>query len=44
MAARKVMFLGGVVIVVLTLGGIAMLWRRELRSRRQKLAMGEVHS
>ena len=43
-AARKVMFLGGVVIVVLTLGGIALLWRRELRVKRHKLAMGEVHS
>jgi protein SCO1/2 len=42
-AARKVMFAGGIVTVLLTFGTLALLWRREMKSRRN-LALGGLES
>ncbi len=39
-AARKVMTVGGVLTLLLTFGGVGLLWRREIKSRRAQLLMG----
>ncbi len=38
-AARKVMAIGGVVVVLLTVAGLGLLWRREMRMKRSGTAL-----
>ncbi|TDJ58507.1 MAG: SCO family protein [Planctomycetota bacterium] len=38
-AARKVMSIGGAVVVLLTVAGLGFLWRRELRTKRHKTVL-----
>ena len=38
-AARKVMSIGGAVVVLLTVAGLGFLWRRELRIKRHKTVL-----
>ena len=39
-AARKVMTVGGVLTLLLTLGGVGLLWWHEIKSRRAQLLIG----
>ena len=43
-AARKVMAIGGGLTVLVTLFGLGLLWRRELKTRRSKTTLAGVRS
>ena len=43
-AARKVMAIGGGLTVIVTLLGLGLLWRRELKTRRSKTTLAGVRS
>ncbi len=43
-AARKVMAIGGGLTVIVTLFGLGLLWRRELKTRRPKTTLAGVRS
>lgn len=43
-AARKVMTLGGLATMLIVVIGLGMLWRHEMKIRRHKPVLGELHT
>lgn len=43
-AARKVMALGGLVTIIITAFGLGILWKHELKTKKQKPALGDLQA